>query len=70
MRERRSHPIVLPACLQAVCRLYNVEVADFTTSFADGRVLCLLVGLSTCQHRLSTLMLTVQYATCLEEIDN
>lgn len=31
------------ASLQAVCRLYNVPVTDFSTSFADGRVLCLLV---------------------------
>lgn len=30
--------------VQAVCRLYEVDVADFTTSFADGRVLCLLVS--------------------------
>ena len=29
--------------MQAVCRLYNVDVTDFSTSFADGRVLCLLV---------------------------
>ena len=29
--------------VQAVCRLYNVDVTDFSTSFADGRVLCLLV---------------------------
>jgi hypothetical protein len=29
--------------MQAVCRLYNVQVTDFSTSFADGRVLCLLV---------------------------
>jgi hypothetical protein len=33
--------------VQAVCLHYGVPVQNFTTSFADGRVLCLLVGGST-----------------------
>jgi hypothetical protein len=34
---------VIHSFMQAVCCLYNVQVTDFSTSFADGRVLCLLV---------------------------
>lgn len=33
--------------MQVVCQLYNMSVTDFSTSFADGRVLCLLVRSST-----------------------
>ncbi len=42
--------------MQAVCGLYNVAVSDFSTSFADGRVLCLLVRLSENQHDDSRLL--------------
>ncbi|CAN0292102.1 unnamed protein product, partial [Scytosiphon promiscuus] len=33
----------LLAWCQAVCHGYGVPVRNFTTSFADGRALCLLV---------------------------
>jgi len=37
---------------QAVCSLYGVAVSDFTSSFADGRVVCLLVSvLIAGQHK-------------------
>jgi len=36
---------LLMVWVQAVCLHYGVAVQNFTTSFADGRVMCLLVGL-------------------------
>ena len=45
MREKKTQELLsaLLAWCQAVCHGYCVPVNNFTTSFADGRALCLLV---------------------------
>lgn len=41
-KEDRSKTLILQWC-QGVCRLFDIEIKNFTTSFADGKAMCLLV---------------------------